>query len=246
MDIRKLGEIDMGINIAEIKNQNLKELATLVDNSSNGKTRGNGMIDDCELSVFIDKAKKFGMETECSEILGLTVTKQNNNIQKEKAEPEVVSFNDNVIAEQPKTVKKSEVNLIELKEKIHQKKSEIALISEKIYGQDYSNGVPKEERSGRAIIHGLGSGAVLGVAGAFLTACAFVHDFDPVPRKAVGWAFAIPTILGAIGGIVNAYGNSVAARKATENEEKHPKLMNELKEAQQELKALQKQYNEYA
>lgn len=237
----------MGINISEIKNQNLKELATLVDNSYDGKTRGNGMIDDCELSVFIDKAKTFGMETECSEILGLTVTKQNNNIQKEKAEPEVVSFNDNVIAEQPKTVKKSEVNMVELKEKINQKESEIALITEKIYGMDYSQtGVPKEEHSGRAIIHGLGSGAVVGVAGAFLTACAFVHDFDPVPRKAVGWAFAIPTILGAIGGIVNAYGNSVAARKATENEEKHPKLMNELKEAQQELKALEKQYNEYA
>ena len=237
----------MGINISEIKNQNLKELATLVDNSYDGKTRGNGMIDDCELSVFIDKAKTFGMETECSEILGLTVTKQNNNIQKEKAEPEVVSFNDNVIAEQPKTIKKSEVNMVELKEKINQKESEIALITEKIYGMDYlQTGVPKEEHSGRAIIHGLGSGAVVGVAGAFLTAFAFVHDFDPVPRKAVGWAFAIPTILGAIGGIVNAYGNSVAARKATENEEKHPKLMNELKEAQQELKALEKQYNEYA
>lgn len=229
----------MGINISEIKNQNLKELATLVDNSYDGKTRGNGMIDDCELSVFIDKAKTFGMETECSEILGLAVTTNKSNTQNVKTEPEVASSK--------KTVEKSEVNMVELKEKINQKESEIALITEKIYGMDYSQtGVPKEEHSGRAIIHGLGSGAVVGVAGAFLTACAFVHDFDPVPRKAVGWAFAIPTILGAIGGIVNAYGNSVAARKATENEEKHPKLMNELKEAQQELKALEKQYNEYA
>lgn len=225
----------MGINISEIKNQNLKELATLVDNSYDGKTRGNGMIDDCELSVFIDKAKTFGMDAECSEILGLSVTTNKNDAK------------NNVTTEQPKAVKKTEVNMVELKEKINQKESEIALITEKIYGMDYSQtGVPKEEHSGRAIIHGLGSGAVVGVAGAFLTACAFVHDFDPVPRKAVGWAFAIPAILGAIGGVVNAYGNSVAARKAKENEQKHPELMNKLKEAQQELKALQKQYNEYA
>lgn len=237
----------MGINISEIKNQNLKELATLVDNSYDGKTRGNGMIDDCELSVFIDKAKTFGMDAECSEILGLAVTTNKSNTQNVKAEPEVASSKNNVTTEQPKTVEKSEVNLVELKEKIAQKESEIALITEKIYGMDYSQtGVPKAEHSGRAIIHGLGSGAVVGVAGAFLTACAFVHDFDPVPRKAVGWAFAIPAILGAIGGVVNAYGNSVAARKAKENEQKHPELMNKLKEAQQELKALQKQYNEYA
>ena len=227
----------MGINISEIKNQNLKELASLVDNSYDGKTRGNGMIDDCELSVFIDKAKTFGMEAECSEILGFSAVKQNNNVQNEKAEQ--------AVAGSKKNTEKSEENLVELKEKIAQKESEIALITEKIYGMDYSKGVPKEEHSGRAIIHGLGSGALVGVAGAIATACAFVDDFDPVPRKAVGWAFAIPIVLGAIGGIVNAYGNSVAAKKATENEKKHPELMNKLQEAKQELKALQKQYNEY-
>lgn len=228
----------MGINISEIKNQNLKELATLVDNSYDGKTRGNGMIDDCELSVFIDKAKTFGMQKECSEILGLAVTTNKSNTQNVKTEQEVASSK--------KTVEKSEVNLVELKEKIAQKESEIALITEKIYGMDYSKGVPKEEYSGLAILHGLGSGAVVGVAGALATACAFVHDVDPVPRKALGWAFAIPIVLGAIGGVVNAYGNSVDAREAKENEQKHPELMNKLKEAQQELKALQKQYNEYA
>ena len=236
----------MGISIAEIKNQNLKELANLVDKSYDGKTRGNGMIDDCELSVFIDKAKTFGMGKECSEILGLSVTTNKNDAKNVKAEPEVASSKNNVTTEQPKAVKKTEVNMVELKEKIAQKESEIALITEKIYGMDYSQtGVPKEEHSGRAIIHGLGSGALVGVAGAIATACAFVDDFDPVPRKALGWAFAIPIVLGAIGGIVNAYGNSVAAKKATENEKKHPELMNKLQEAKQELKALQKQYDEY-
>ena len=71
----------MGIHISQIKNQNLKELASLVDNSFNGKTRGNGMIDDCELSVFIDKAKKFGMGAECAQVLGLgNVTQQHKVI----------------------------------------------------------------------------------------------------------------------------------------------------------------------
>ena len=64
----------MEINISQIKNQKLRELATLVDNSFNGKTRGNGMIDNCELSVFIDKAKTAGMESECSELLGFSKT----------------------------------------------------------------------------------------------------------------------------------------------------------------------------
>ena len=35
------------------------------------------------------------------------------------------------------------------------------------------------------------------------------------------------------------------SKKATENEKKHPELMNKLQEVKQELKALQKQYNEY-
>ena len=75
----------MGIKISQIKNQNLKELATLVDNSFNGKTRSNGVIDDCEVSVFIDKAKKFGMGAECAQVLGLgNVTQQNKVIKNQQ------------------------------------------------------------------------------------------------------------------------------------------------------------------
>lgn len=73
----------MGINISQIKNQNLKELASLVDNSFDGKTRGNGMIDDCELSVFIDKAKKSRMGAECAQVLGLSNVTQQKNTNKQ-------------------------------------------------------------------------------------------------------------------------------------------------------------------
>lgn len=241
----------MGINISEIKNQNLKELATLVDNSYDGKTRGNGMIDDCELSVFIDKAKTFGMETECSEILGLAVTTNKNDAKNIKAEPEVNSSNNNVTTEQQKTVKKSEINLIELKEKIHQKKTEIALFSEIIYGKDYSQtGIPKEKSYTKGALEGLGFGAaggtLLGATGAF------GHRFDiGAPSltecaKVGGKMFVAIALLGTAIGAMYAHSNNSEAREAKENEQKHPELMNKLKEAQQELKALQKQYNEYA
>ena len=233
----------MGINISEIKNQNLKELASLVDNSYDGKTRGNGMIDDCELSVFIDKAKTFGMETECSEILGLAVTTNKNNTQNVKAEPEVASSK--------RTVEKSEVNLVELKEKITQKKSEIALITEKIYGYNYSQtGIPKENSYAKGTLKGLGYGAAAGTL--FGALGAFGHIFDigaPSLTECAKFggkmALAI-TFLGTALGAFCTYINNSNARKATENEQKHPELMNKLKEAQQELKALQKQYNEYA
>ena len=228
MDIRKLGEFDMGINIAEIKNQNLKELATLVDKSSNGKTRGNGMIDDCELSVFIDKAKKFGMETECSEILGLTVTTNKNDAKK---------------------VKETEVNLVELKEKIQQKKSEIALISEKIYGKEYlKTGIPNEKSYTKGTLSGLGYGAAAGTA--LGVAGAFGHIFSSTApglkecAKFGGRTFAVIALFGTALGAIDTFINNSNAKKARENEEKHPKLMNELKEAQQELKALQKRYDE--
>ena len=229
MDIRKLGEFDMGINIAEIKNQNLKELATLVDNSSDGKTRGNGMIDGCELSVFIDKAKKFGMETECSEILGLTVTTNKNDA---------------------KTVKKTEVNLVELKEKIDQKKSEIALITEKIYGRVYlKTEIPKEKSYTEGSLSFLGKVAAAGtVLGA---AVSFGHIFSSTApglkecAKFGGKTFAVTALFFTALGAYDRFTNNSNAKKARENEEKHPKLTNELKKAQQELKALQKQYDEY-
>ena len=233
----------MGINISEIKNQNLKELASLVDNSYDGKTRGNGMIDDCELSVFIDKAKTLGMETECSEMLGLAVTTNKSNTQNVKAEPEVASSK--------KTVEKSEVNLVELKEKIAQKKSEIALITEKIYGYNYSQtGIPKENSYAKGTLKGLGYGAT---AGTFFGALgAFGHIFDiGAPSltecaKVGGKITVAITLLGTALGAIGTHINNSNARKATENEQKHPELMNKLKEAQQELKDLQKQYNEYA
>lgn len=235
--------MDMGINISEIKNQNLKELATLVDNSYDGKTRGNGMIDDCELSVFIDKAKTFGMETECSEMLGLAVTTNKSNTQNVKAEPEVASSK--------KTVEKSEVNLVELKEKIAQKKSEIALITEKIYGYNYSQtGIPKENSYAKGTLKGLGYGAAAGTL--FGALGAFGHIFDigaPSLTECAKFggkmALAI-TFLGTAFGAFCTYINNSNAREATKNEQKHPELMNKLKEAQQELKALEKQYNEYA
>lgn len=66
-----------------IKNQKLRELATLVDNSFDGKTRGNGMIDNCELSVFIDKVKTAGMESECSELLCFSKTLLRRDINQE-------------------------------------------------------------------------------------------------------------------------------------------------------------------
>lgn len=233
----------MGINISEIKNQNLKELASLVDNSYDGKTRGNGMIDDCELSVFTDKAKTFGMDAECSEMLGLAVTTNKSNTQNVKAEPEVASSK--------KTVEKSEVNLVELKEKIAQKKSEIALITEKIYGYNYSQtGIPKENSYAKGTLKGLGYGAAAGTL--FGALGAFGHIFDigaPSLTECakVGGKIAVAiTLLGTALGAIGTHINNSNARKATENEQKHPELMNKLKEAQQELKDLQKQYNEYA
>ena len=75
----------MEINISQIKNQKLRELATFVDNSFNGKTRGNGMIDNCEQSVFIDKAKTAGMESECLELLGFSKTLPKDIDQESKA-----------------------------------------------------------------------------------------------------------------------------------------------------------------
>ena len=232
----------MGISIAEIKNQNLKELASLVDNSYDGKTRGNGMIDDCELSVFIDKAKTFGMEKECSEILGLSVTTNKNDAKNVKAEPEV--------ANSKKTVAKSEVNLVELKEKIAQKESEIALITEKIYGIDYSKtGIPKENSYAKETLKGLGYGAAAGTLFGAAVAFGSLFEFNAPSltecAKSGGKAFAAIALLGTALGAICTHINNSDARKATENEKKHPELMNKLQEAKQELKDLQKQYDEY-
>ena len=128
----------MGINISQIKNQNLKELASLVDNSFDGKTRGNGMIDDCELSVFIDKAKKSEMGAECAEMLGLSNTTQNNNVQNVKTKP----------------------SLSELETKIKKKKEEIKQICLKLEKPSYSQ---KGANIGAAVL-GV-SGGLLGLIG---------------------------------------------------------------------------------
>ena len=221
----------MGINISQIKNQNLKELANLVDNSFNDKTRGNGVIDDCELSVFIDKAKKFGMESECAEILGLSKTTQNNNVQNVKAEQVAVKKNATTVKQG--TVKKSKPNKLELQKKINKKKEEIKQITKKINDTNTSTNTKAGAALGGVIGFGLGGLAAMIAAPAvpFLGALAIM---------------ATPAAVGAAVGTGVAYlGSMFNDTLDAEDLKLHPKLAEELRKAEQELQVLEKQYNEY-
>ena len=232
----------MGINISQIKNQNLKELASLVDNSFNGKTRGNGVIDDCEVSVFMDKAKKFGMEAECTEILGLSKTTQKNNVQNVKAEQVAVKKNATTVKQG--SIKKSKPNKLELKEKINKKKEEIKQISKKI----------KDKYTSNSVIGGAGSGVLLGsISGGIVGAAVGAGSLVTLACMATP-----AVILGSIGAglaylITRVHtGDEVVGTDelrrydGTANQLKYNrKLAEELRKAEQELQVLEKQYNEY-
>ena len=226
----------MGINILEIKNQNLKELASLVDNSYDGKTRGNGMIDDCELSVFIDKAKKFGMASECAEILGLSKTTQKDNVQNVKAEQIAVEKNTTLVEQG--AVKKIEPNKLELKEKIHKKKEEIKQISKKLQDDATTRGLAFGAVCGG--LFGLVSGAVGALGEGLLTAACFI-----IPEAAIFGAIGAGAmyLMFRKGHSENVVGTEELRKRdpiALDNAE----LTKELIKAEQELQVLEKQYNE--
>lgn len=221
----------MGINISQIKNQNLKELATLVDNSFNGKTRGNGVIDDCEVSVFIDKAKKFAMESECTEILGLSKTTQKNNVQNVKAEQVAVKKNATTVKQG--SVKKTKPNKLELQKKINKKKEEIKQITKKINDTNTST----MTKAGAAL------GAVMGVG---LGGLAAMIAAPAVPFLGALAIMATPSAVGAAVGAGVAYlGSMFNDTLDAKDLKRHPKLAEELRKAEQELQVLEKQYNEY-
>lgn len=232
----------MGINISQIKNQNLKELASLVDNSFNGKTRGNGMIDDCELSVFIDKAKTSEMESECAEILGLSKTTQKNNVQNVKTEQ--VAVKKNTTPAKQGSIKKSKPNKLELKEKINKKKEEINQISKKIRDKYTSN----------SVIGGAGCGALLGIvsggivgavveAGSLVTLACMATPAVILGAAGAGLAYLITRVHDR----EDVVGTDKLRRyNGTANQLKYNrKLAEELRKAEQELQVLEKQYNEY-
>ena len=54
----------MSFTIASIQNSKLRALATLVDTSFDGKTKGNKIIDDCEIPIFAEQAKVMGLDKE--------------------------------------------------------------------------------------------------------------------------------------------------------------------------------------
>ena len=220
----------MGINISQIKNQNLKELASLVDNSFNGKTRGNGMIDDCELSVFIDKAKKFGMESECSEILGLSKTTRKNNSQNVKA-GQVAVKNDTTQVKQ-KAVIRTKPSLSELETKINKKKEEIEQISYKLE-------FPKASCAQK--------GALIGITGAGVAATVGLLAAGLVGGEIILGVAAATAFIGG-GAVVGGVAGKIVGLMSNEpetREKEQSALKKALNKAEQELQVLEKQYNEY-
>ena len=220
----------MGINISQIKNQNLKELASLVDNSFNGKTRGNGMIDDCELSVFIDKAKKFGMESECSEILGLSKTTRKNNSQNVKA-GQVAVKNDTTQVKQ-KAVIRTKPSLSVLETKINKKKEEIEQISYKLE-------FPKASCAQK--------GALIGITGAGVAATVGLLAAGLVGGEIILGVAAATAFIGG-GAVVGGVAGKIVGLMSNEpetREKEQSALKKALNKAEQELQVLEKQYNEY-
>ena len=70
----------MAITIQQMKDpkfQKLRDVAIQVDNSFNGKTKGNNIIDDCEMSVFLAQVKANGLGNEYKEFL--KINKQTSN-----------------------------------------------------------------------------------------------------------------------------------------------------------------------
>ena len=71
----------MGITIAQIQDAKLRELATKVDSSFDGETKGNKVLDDCEMGIFATQAKANGLEAEYEEFL--KIQKQTPAVEKE-------------------------------------------------------------------------------------------------------------------------------------------------------------------
>lgn len=59
----------MGITIAQIQDAKLRELAAKVDDSFEGETKGNKILDDCEMGIFASQVKSAGLEAEYEEFL---------------------------------------------------------------------------------------------------------------------------------------------------------------------------------
>lgn len=71
----------MGITIAQIQDAKLRELAAKVDGSFEGETKGNKVLDDCEMGIFATQAKANGLEAEYEEFL--KIQKQTPAVEKE-------------------------------------------------------------------------------------------------------------------------------------------------------------------
>ena len=228
----------MGINISEIKNLKLQEIANLVDKSYDGKTRDNGMIDDCELSIFIDSSKKLGMESECTELL--RQTKQNVKAEQEKATSNEIQ----------KTVVKDEeeeeLSLTELKDRIAFQKSKIRQIMVDIYGKSYLESTPRTSEINLPIRFLKGAGATAGFFGIPFLVANVLCESERSDWKVWGCILGAITLVGAAIGTGDAYLQNCSLREAKENEKKHPELMKQLDEARQELENLQKKYDEYS
>ena len=59
----------MGITIAQIQDAKLRELAAKVDGSFEGETKGNKVLDDCEMGIFTSQVKAAGLDAEYEEFL---------------------------------------------------------------------------------------------------------------------------------------------------------------------------------
>lgn len=216
----------MAITIKQMKDpkfQKLRDLAIQVDNSFNGKTKGNKIIDDCEMSVFEAQVEANGLGNEYKEFL-----KQTSNT------AEVVDSTDK---KEKFNVDEAYTKLTRLEKNVQAAKAKVNNLREKLKElENTPNDRQKYQKTGGNI------GAVTGgVAGFALT----VATFGGAPAVVMaGLCFGVATA--CLGGDIGIkIGDAVYDMFKSDDEEKAyndklknqiEKVMKDLKDAEQQLK----------
>ena len=220
----------MAITIEQMKDhkfQKLLDLAIQVDNSFNGETKGNKIIDDCEMSVFLAQVETNGLGNEYEEFL---------KINKQTSNTEEVVDSTNKKEKEKFNVDEAYTKVTQLEKNVKAAKTKVNNLREKLKElENTPNYKEKYQEKGRKIGSWiLGGGCALATVVSTLKACG---DAEGALTLLIG----APTSYGAafVGALIGlGIGTAVYKMSKSDDEEKayNDNRNNQIEKVRKDLK----------
>ena len=226
----------MSFTIASIQNSKLRALATTVDSTFNGKTKGNKVIDDCEIPVFAAQAKAKGLGNEYQEFL---------KINKQPTKTEAADSTNKATTEDKFDIEEAYTKLTGLEKQVQTAKTKVNNLRKKLAELEK---LPSYKEKYQGTGTNIGKWTLGGICGLATMGIVLAADDAFLAMIAVLGGTLVSGGAALIGGAIGlGVGTAVYYMSKSDKEEKayNDNIKNQIEKVKKDLKAAELQLQKY-